>query len=68
MNTEEPALNSDLIAGVKAIAASLNESERRTYYMCEQHQIPAFKLGRRWYIRRSTLLKHIRKLEGDEAA
>ncbi len=58
-----PPLADDLIGGVAAIAAFINEPERRTNYLLSTRRIPGFKLGARWYIRRSTFLAHIQKLE-----
>ena len=56
-------LKDDKLKGAKAIGEFIGEDERRTFYMLEQRQLPAFKLAGRWNARKSTLIKHIEKLE-----
>ena len=58
-------LADDLIGGVKAIAKHTGEAERRTYYMLERGLLPAFKIGDRWYMRKSKYLAMIAKLEAE---
>lgn len=58
-------LKDDMLTGAKAIGDHIGEDERRTFYLLENRQIPAFKLGGRWNARKTTLLKHIEKLEAD---
>jgi excisionase family DNA binding protein len=58
-----PSLADDLLDGVPAIAAYLGLSERRTYYLLESGQLPAFKIGSKWAGRKSTYLSHFDKLE-----
>lgn len=56
--------NIDLIRGVKAISRVLKLTERQTYHLLEKgHLRGAFKLGRAWCARPSTLLAEIRRLE-----
>ncbi len=58
----------DLIRGVKGISRVLGMTERQTYHLLENgHLRGAFKLGRAWCARPSTLLAEIRRLEGREA-
>ena len=66
-STTEPAtdLADDLLKGVHRIGLFLNEPDRRIRYMAEQNQLPVFKIGRCLYGRKSTLLKHIEKLEAE---
>ena len=56
-------LKDDTLKGARAIAEFLGEDERRVFYMLERRQLPAFKWGGRWNARKSTLIKHIEKLE-----
>ena len=58
-------LADDLLKGVREIAGFLDESERRTHYMLEQNQLPAYRIGHRWYARKSTLIKRIENLEAE---
>jgi Helix-turn-helix domain len=48
-------LASDLLSGIAEIAGHTGESERRTRYLCDTGQIPAFQIGNRWYARKSEL-------------
>ncbi len=62
-------LADDLLCGVAAIADERGEKRRRTNYLLQTGQIPAFKHGGRWYARRSSLRAQIERLEreaGDE--
>lgn len=43
------SIRDDKLKGVKAIADFIDEDERRTFYMLERSQLPAFKIGRIWY-------------------
>lgn len=61
-------LKDDLLRGAKAIADFTGEDQRRIFYMLEKGQIPGFKLGGRWNARKSTLVKHIEKLEAEALA
>jgi hypothetical protein len=58
-------LAGDLLDGVPAIADFGGWKKRRTYYLLENKLIPAFKIGKKWTARKSTLRRH---LEGLEAA
>lgn len=60
-----PDLAPDLLKGIRQIAGFLDESERRTHYMLEQNQLPAYRIGHRWYARKSTLIKRIEQLEAE---
>ena len=63
MKTDHEDLSDDLLSGAEAIAEFYGWKLRRTYYLLEQGQIPAFKVGKIWCARRSTLTAHIEKLE-----
>ena len=56
-------IGEDLIRGAAAISDELGEPLRRTYYLLESGQLPAWKMGSRWYARRSALVAHFRRLE-----
>lgn len=59
----------EILCGVAAIADYLGDPPRRVYHLLLTGQIPAFKLGGRWYARRSSLRAQIERLEreaGDE--
>ena len=49
--------------GVTAIAARINESERRTQYLLETGQLPAYKMGRLWHMRPSAYVALIEAKE-----
>jgi hypothetical protein len=61
----EPAFANDVIEGVKNIATYLNKSERQVFYLCETKQLPVFKLGNRWHLRKSTHARYIARLEAE---
>jgi hypothetical protein len=56
-------LADDLLRGISGISRFLGEPPRRTYYLAETKKIPAFKVGKIWMARKSTLRRHIEKLE-----
>jgi hypothetical protein len=57
-------LKNDLLNGAEAIAAFLNQTERRIYHLLEMGKLPAFKLGgRKWQARKSSLRRQIEALE-----
>jgi hypothetical protein len=56
-------LGDDLVPGVKRIAAYIGKTERQTYHLLETGQLPGFKLGNMWHIRKSTTLAHFEGLE-----
>jgi hypothetical protein len=63
-----PTLGDDMLQGIKTIADFLGIQERTAYHLASSGRLPgAFKLGRLWYARRSTLVENIRALEKGEA-
>lgn len=56
-------LADDLLKGAKAIGVFIGQEERRTYYMLETGALPAFKWAGIWHARKSTIIKHVDKLE-----
>jgi hypothetical protein len=62
-------LADDLLTGADAIAAFLGWNKRVTFYACEKQHIPAFKVGKKWCARKSSLKQFFAKLEeGGKAA
>jgi|SRR6516164_9611209 hypothetical protein len=52
------SLGDDILSGVTAIAAFINEPERRTYYLLENRHIPAGKVGAIWTASKRRLREH----------
>jgi len=61
-------IGDDLIVGVRAIANELDETPRRIHHLLSTGQLPGFKLGGRWYCRRTRLAEMIVDLEQKHAA
>jgi hypothetical protein len=62
--TEATTLKGDMLKGVKQISNFLDLSERQIFHLCSTGQLTsAFKLGRLWYARKSTLLEELRRRE-----
>lgn len=59
----EMPIAEDTLQGASEIAAYTGLSLRRTNYLLEKQQLPAFKIGNRWHMRRSTFARHIEELE-----
>jgi len=60
-------IGDDLIVGVRAIACELAETPRRIHHLLSTGQLPGFKLGGRWYCRRTRLAEMIVELEQQQA-
>jgi hypothetical protein len=60
---DSESLADDILRGIPRIARFLGETERRAYYIAETGQIPAFKQGKLWLARKSTLRRHYDHLE-----
>lgn len=57
-------LADDLLRGAKAISAFTGLKERTIYNLAETGRLPVFKMDDRvWYGRKSTLRRHIDRLE-----
>jgi hypothetical protein len=54
--------NKDLIWGVKAIAAAINQSPRQTHYQLEKGLLPGGQQGERWVASRKALQEHFAKI------
>jgi hypothetical protein len=63
MPNDQPEYADDKLRSIREIAEYLDETERRTHYLCQNKLIPAYQIGSRWEMRRSTYLAHIAKLE-----
>jgi hypothetical protein len=57
-----------MIEGVAAIAAYVGKTERQTHWLVEKKQLPAFKIGNRWHMRKSTYAAFIERLEASSVA
>ena len=57
------AFASDILEGAAAIAVYIGKTLRQTNYLLETGQLPAFKIGKAWHMRRSTFQRHIEQLE-----
>lgn len=53
----------DPLNGIEPIASFLTMNKRQAYHLHESGEIPTFKLGKKVYARRSTLIKHFAALE-----
>ena len=58
----------DLIWGVKAIAAHINQNPRQTHYQLEKKLIPGGQIGEKWVASRQALHNHFAKITSGEAA
>jgi len=55
-NTERTNKSIDLIWGVGAIAQLIGRTERQTFHLLANDNLPAKKVGGRWVIERSKLI------------
>ena len=58
-------MSNDFLHGAQSIADFLEVPIRRAYYMLENGQIPAARIGDKWSARRSRLLEHYSKREAE---
>jgi hypothetical protein len=61
--SENTTIADDTLEGAAAIAAFLGKSQRQTEYLLETRRLPAFKLGGKWHMRRSTYCVFVKSLE-----
>ena len=67
MPDANPTLSDDLLYGANSIASFVGHPPRTVYHLLETGQLPgAFKLGKRWCLRKSTFLRNIVALERGE--
>jgi hypothetical protein len=57
------SIAADTDVGARAIGRTLDKTERQALHLCATGQLPAFKLGGRWCMRRSTYAAYIARLE-----
>jgi hypothetical protein len=57
----------DTLEGTRAIAEFIGKTERQTDHLLQSKHLPAFKLGGRWHMRKSTFAGHIERLEAEAA-
>jgi hypothetical protein len=57
----------DTLEGTRAIAEFIGKTDRQTDHLLQSRQLPAFKLGGRWHMRKSTYLNHVERLEAEAA-
>ena len=55
--------NDDLLVGATEIGKFLGADQRRAFYLLSTRQVPAFKVGRLWHARRSTLVRFMENQE-----
>lgn len=63
-------LAGDMLDGIPAVAAYLKIPVRRAYELAEKGKLPLFKFdgGRKWQGRKSTLRRHVERLEAQSVA
>lgn len=61
-------LKDDLLRGVKAIAAFINEEERSTYHKLASGLLPGGKEGAVWVASRRVLREHYARITGAASA
>jgi hypothetical protein len=61
----ESRLADDLMVGAKAIATWLGVPERKVFYWAETKRIPIFRVGSQLAGRKSTIARHLEKLEAE---
>lgn len=65
MQLEDVPLNEDLIEGAELIGAEYGFTAKRAFALLDAGEIPGFKVGGRWFARRSTIRKDIERRERD---
>ena len=58
-------IGADMIKGAAAIAGHIHEPVRRANHLLEMRQLPAFKIGRIWYMFRTTYRTWIEAKEAE---
>ena len=58
----------DLIEGAVRIGQEVGFTPRRTFNLLERKLMPGFKIGGKWYARRSTLRNSLQRLEAGATA
>ena len=58
-----PTLAEDLCDGASQIGAFIGKTERQALHLCATRQIPAFKEGGKWRMRKSRYVRQVEDLE-----
>jgi hypothetical protein len=58
-------LADDMLNGAVEIAAFIRRTKRQAEHLLEHNHLPAFKIGGRWRMRKSTYLAFIERLEAE---
>jgi hypothetical protein len=53
----------DTLSGSQKIAGYIGKTSRQTQYLLENKQLPAFKIGGIWHMRKSTYCTFLTRLE-----
>ena len=61
-------MSNDFLHGAQSIANFLEVPIRRAYYMLENGQIPAARIGDKWSARKSRLIEHFEAKEAETLA
>jgi hypothetical protein len=64
----DASMANDTLEGTRAIAEFIGKTERQTNHLLATKRLPAFKLGDKWHMRRSTYRAHIERLEAGAIA
>ena len=59
----DTSMADDTLEGAVPIAKFIGKPVRRTQYLLETKRLPAFKLGGKWQMRKSTYRKYVEVLE-----
>ena len=62
------AVAEDTLQGTSAIAFYIGKTERQTSHLLENSQLPAFKIGNGWHMRKSTYAAFIERKEQEAIA
>ena len=63
ISMSENAIADDTLEGAHAISVHTGKSERQTNYLLEKGMLPAFKIGNKWHMRKSTYRRFVEGLE-----
>jgi hypothetical protein len=63
----DTSMADDTLEGAGPIAEYIGKPPRRTQYLLETGRLPAFKLGGKWNMRKSTYRRYIQLLEASAA-
>jgi hypothetical protein len=63
----DTSMADDTLEGTHAIALFIGKTDRQTDYLLQMKRLPAFKLGDKWHMRKSTYRAHVERLEAAAA-